>query len=509
MRRLAGILLAAALIAAAVAWIANRQGQLLFLIDGYEIRMSAGTAIAALILFAGVITLVTRVIVFILTGPGAIGRWWTGRQTRRGYEALSRGLVAAAAGDAPEARLHAQTVGSLLGSPPLALLLTAQAAQLEGDDAAQSTAYRAMLVHPETEFLGLRGLFMQAMRAGDSAEAMKLVSRAHELKPEAPWAANALFELKAANNEWGDARTVLEDAAKAGIVDEQIARRRRAVLLAAEALDQDSRGGGEASLRLAEEAVALSPGLVPAAALAARRLAAAGKSWRAEDAIETAWAQSPHPDLAAVYATIKPAETEVERARRLKALARLNPDHFESRILEAEQAANLMQWDEARRILAPLSRGYASARVCALMAEIEQSGSHDAAAAHAWLSRAVRAPRDADWRCGHCGFSMDAWRPVCTHCGAFDSLSWSAPHVDEIQMLPGAAQDERLAADAAHAFIAPPADEDIMLPRPRKIMVSGPVSEPAFVVLPRPPDDPGPGAGSEMFETTATEEGGI
>lgn len=509
MRRLVGILVAAGVIAAVVAWIANRQGQLLFLIDGTEIRMSAGTAIAALILFAAIITIVTRIIVFVLTGPGAIGRWWTGRQTRRGYEALSRGLVAAAAGDAPEARLHAETVGSLLGSPPLALLLTAQAAQLEGNDASQSAAYRAMLVHPETEFLGLRGLFMQALHAGDSAEAMKLVSRAHELKPDAPWAANALFELKAANNEWGDARVILEDAAKAGIIGADVARRRRAVLLAAEALDQGSRG--ETSLRLAEEAVALSPGLVPAAALAARRLAAAGKPWRAQDVIEAAWMQSPHPDLAAVYATIKPTETEVERARRLKGLAKLNPDHFESRMLDAEQAANLMQWEEARRILAPLSRGYASARVCALMAEIEQSGSHDAAAAHAWLSRAVRAPRDADWRCGHCGFSMDAWRPVCAHCGAFDSLIWSAPHVDEIQTLPGAAQDERLAADAAHAFIAPSTDE-AMLPRPRKIMVSGPVSEPAFVVLPRPPDDPGPGSGSgsEMFETeSATENGGI
>jgi len=256
--------------------------------------------------------------------------------------------------------------------------------------------------------------------------------------------------------------------------------------------------------------VALSPGLVPAAALAARRFAATGKRARAEDVIETTWAQSPHPDLAAVYAIIKPAETEVDRARRLRDLARINADHFESRILEAEQAANLMQWEEARRVLAPLSRGYASARVCALMAEIEQSGSHDAAAAHAWLARAARAPRDAEWRCASCGFGMENWHPVCTNCGAFDSLLWTAPHVDEIEMLPGAAHDERLAADAAHAFIAH--DEPTPQPRlpSRKITVSGPISEPAFVVLPRPPDDPGPGHDDGIFETEAsTDEGGL
>ncbi|HWA30795.1 MAG TPA: heme biosynthesis HemY N-terminal domain-containing protein [Rhizomicrobium sp.] len=509
MRRLAGILIAAALIAAGIAWIANRQGELQFLIDGYEVRMSAGVAIAFLIVFAAIVMVVTRVIVFVLSGPGAIGRWWTGRQTRRGYEALSRGLVAAAAGDAVEAREQAEKVGSLLGAPPLALLLTAQAAQLEGNDASQSASYRSMLVHPETEFLGLRGLFMQAMRAGDHAEAMKLASRAHELKPNAAWATNALFDLKAANGEWGDARTVLEDAQKTGVVPEDVARRRKAVLLTAEALDMDSHGGGEAALKLAEHAVDLSPGLVPAAALAARKLAAAGKNARAEDVIETAWAQSPHPDLAAIYAIIRPTETEVDRARRLRDLARINPDHFESRILEAEQAANLMQWEEARRVLAPLSRGYASARVCALMAEIEQSGSHDAAAAHAWLARAARAPRDAEWRCASCGFEMENWHPVCANCGAFDSLSWTAPHVDEIEMLPGAAHDERLAADAAHAFIARGGDAPTQRPPSRKITVTGPNSEPAFVVLPRPPDDPGPGHDGGIFETEAsTDEGG-
>ena len=110
---------------------------------------------------------------------------------------------------------------------------------------------------------------------------------------------------------------------------------------------------------LALAALDLSPALAPAAALAARKLAAEGRVWRAQDVIEAAWAQTPHPDLAAAYAAIKPDETPEERAERLIGLAHLKRDHFESRMLEAEQDVNLSNWSEARRVLAPLA-----ARLC-------------------------------------------------------------------------------------------------------------------------------------------------
>ena len=360
---------------------------------------------------------------------------------------LSRGLVAAAAGDSAEARRHARKAGSLLGAPPLALLLTAQAAQLDGDERGQMDAYHAMLEHPETEFLGLRGLFMQAMRRDDTQQAMDLAARAHALKPRAAWAANALFDLKSARRQWSDARTVLESAARAKLLDPGLARRRRAVLLTAEALDHEGRGEGELALAAALEALNLSPGLAPAAALAARRLSQAGRVWRAQDIIEAAWVQTPHPDLAGAYVAIKPDEDAETRARRLNGLAQLNRDHFESRMVVAEQAINLSHWPEARRVLAPLAQAFATTRVCALMAEIEQGERHDAATAHSWLSRAVRAPRDADWRCSNCGWNTPDWHAVCANCGAFDTLAWSAPSADSLEMMPGAAHDERLGMD--------------------------------------------------------------
>ena len=501
MIRLLTILACAALVAAGIVWIADRQGDLIFTVDGYELRTSASVAIGFAILFAAFSAFATRLVALVLGGPGALGRWTTSRRLRRGNEALSRGLVAAAAGDGNEARRHARKAGSLLGAPPLALLLTAQAAQLDGDERGQTDAYHAMLDHPETEFLGLRGLFMQAMRREDTGQAMDLAVRAHALKPRAAWAANALFDLKSARRQWSDAKAVLESAARAKLLDPGLARRRRAVLLTAEALDHEGRGEGERALAAALEALNLSPGLAPAAALAARKLSQAGRAWRAQDIIEGAWAQTPHPDLASAYAAIKPVEDAETRARRLNGLAQLNRDHFESRIVEAEQAINLAHWAEARRVLAPLAQAFATTRVCALMAEIEQGERHDAAAAHSWLSRAVRAPRDADWRCGNCGWNTPEWHAVCANCGAFDTLAWSAPAADTLEMMPGAAHDERLGMDSTPpSFLQAPGEigenaDGILSPFRTPWRRDGDGigdGDRGFVILSRPPDDPGP-----------------
>ena len=489
MMRLISILIGAALVALAVAWIASRQGELVYVIDGYQLRTGAGAAIGIAVAFAALIAILTRLTAKILAGPGAFGRWFALRRSRRGQEALARGLVAAAAGDALEAKRLAKKVDALIGVQPLSLLLTAQAAQLEGDEPAQDRAYHAMLTHPETEFLGLRGLFMKAMRHGDADEAMRLASRAHALRPRAPWAANALFDLKSAHHEWGDAKAVLDNAARAGTIDSGVARRRRAVLLAAEALDEEGRGESERALKLALDALDLSPALAPAASLAARRLALQGRAWRAQDIIEAAWAQTPHPDLAAAYAAIKPSEPADARARRLMGLAHLKRDHFESRMLEAEQAVNLAEWAEARRVLAPLARGFASARVCALMAEVEQGQYHDAAAAHAWLARAVRAPADAQWRCTNCRSASAAWHAVCKKCGAFDTLEWSAPGAELVEAFDAGPEAEFSAPFLEEAAAR---EQDAEAARERRKAQPKSLQNESFVVWPRPPDDPGP-----------------
>ncbi len=479
MIRLLSILLGAGAVAAIIAWIADRQGELVFTLDSYEVHMSAPVAIGLAVLFTIVVIVLARLITTLITSPGSIGAWFNARRLRRGNDALSRGLIAVASGDVLEARHHSDRARGILGSHPLALLLHAQTAALDGDGNAQRHAYRAMLAHEDTELLGLRGLFSLAARENQHDQALVLASRAHALKPRAPWAAEAMFDLRAGRGEWAEARAVLEAAANAKLLDKDVVRRRRAVLLTAEALDADRHGKSDKAMELAENALALAPGLAPAAVLAARRLAAAGKTWRAQGVVEACWAQSPHPDLAEVYASIKPDESYEQRAKRLAGLAHLNRDHFESRVLEAEEAVQLKNWSEARRLLAPVAHESASARVCALMAEIEEGENADATAAHVWLSRAARASRDAEWRCSSCGATQAEWWPVCHACGSFDRLTWFAA------VTPGAdAQEVRAPLVPVRAWPQRHSTPDAVKP---------PKNRAGLVTLPRPPDDPGPG----------------
>src|SRR5262249_12747457 len=137
-----------------------------------------------------------------------------GRRRRSGYRALAQGMVAVAAGDPQEARRFAKRADLLLADPPLTLLLSAQAAQLDGDEGAAKKFFTAMLARPETEFLGLRGLFNQAMREGDRSGALRLVERAMALRPRTEWVTRSRFDLETRAGRWEAARETLAQAAK-------------------------------------------------------------------------------------------------------------------------------------------------------------------------------------------------------------------------------------------------------------------------------------------------------
>ena len=92
----------------------------------------------------------------------------------RGYKALTHGLVALAAGDPDEADKQARRANKLLEETPATMLLTAQAAQLNGDEESAAKYFEEMTKNEETAFLGLRGKTMQALARGDRKEVQSL-----------------------------------------------------------------------------------------------------------------------------------------------------------------------------------------------------------------------------------------------------------------------------------------------------------------------------------------------
>ncbi len=410
-------------VAAATAWFARYPGDVTMVWQSYRVDTSVGVLLLAVAIVACVTALVYRFWWLVRGLPARLARRRAERHRRQGYLALTQGMVAVAAGDAGEARRQAQRADQLLGEPPLALLLNAQAAQIDGDEPAARKLFGAMLDWPETEFLAVRGLLSLAERDGDAETALTHARRAQRLRPGTPWVLNTLFDLEARTGRWEDAQKTIESAAKAKSLPADTARRKRAVVL----LERGQDGAaGDKALDFARKAHGLAPDLLPATIRLAEIWLEEGNTRRARKLIEEAWRRRPHPELARLYGRTESERGAIARLKRIERLAGLAPEHRESRLALARASLAAKLWGEARRHLASLDEPPTEG-VCRLMAEIEDSEGSDAAAARDWLDRAQQAEPDAAWVCGGCGAVASDWAATCGHCGAFDSLAWNTP----------------------------------------------------------------------------------
>jgi len=444
-----------ALLVALAYWLAQRPGTVAIQWLGYRIETTVGLLVLAVGVFAALVALLYRLWRFLRRAPGGVGRSMQTSRRRRGYKALTQGMVAVAAGEADEAARLAKRADSLLDEPPLTMLLSAQAAQLNGDEAAAKRYFNAMLERDETRFLGLRGLLTLALREGDDAAALDYARQARALRPRTPWVLTSLFELSERAGDLETARRAIDEAARAKALPAPEAERKRAVLALERA--RAARAGGERQAALAQARAALkhAPALTPAATLAADLLIEEGQRRKALKLLERAWAAAPHPDLARAYLHAQESADAIERLKALHRLVGARPDHPESHLALARAALAAQLWGEARRHLASAAgdgglEGHPREAVCRLMAELEDSERADAAAARAWLTRAASAPPDPAWVCGACGAVAGAWSARCGACDAFDTLAWKPPPRVEAHLTapapaarPGARADDK------------------------------------------------------------------
>lgn len=315
------------------------------------------------------------------------------------------------------ARLHANAARRHAPHDPLALLLQAQSAQLEGDREGARRAFLAMAARKDTKSLGMRGLYIEAQRADDPYAALAIAEEALRVQPNCAWASQAVLGFRCARSDWTGALEILERNLSAGLIDKKAFRRQRAVLLTARAIDLEE--SDESLARdSALEANKLAPTLVPAAVLAAKYLAEAHQVRRAMKVIEAAWQAQPHPDLASTYANLKPGDTATARLGRVENLVGKGPQQLESALAIARAAIDAGSFSRARTVLQPYL-DMPTQRVAMLMAEIEHGDRGDTAKARAWTLRAVRALHDPVWTAD--GYVSDHWRPVSPVTGRLDA----------------------------------------------------------------------------------------
>lgn len=418
-------------------WLTSVEGSAIVNVAGNEITLDVLQMVVGALLLILAVWLGIKLLGFLLAllrflngDDTAINRYFSRNRERRGFEALTQGMIALAAGDGRLATQEAKKADRLLRRPQLTNLLSAQAAEMTGDRRMAETVYKKLLEDEQTRFVGIHGIMKQKLAEGDTETALQLAERAFALKPRHLETQDVLLRLQADQGDWEGARKTLGAKLKSGAIPRDVHRRRDAVLALSEARVLESE---DARQKAAIEANRLSPDLIPAAIEAARAHIVKGDGRSATRILQKAWAAQAHPDLAACFAEIVPEETPQERLSRFRPLLR-NESNPEVRMLKAELLIAAEDFPAARRALGDLVQSNPSVRALTIMAAIERGEGADDAVVRGWLTKALSAPRGPQWVCSNCNTTYAEWRPVCDDCGGFDTIIWAEPKGQEVVM---------------------------------------------------------------------------
>jgi HemY protein len=412
MRSVIKFLVVLALVFAVVLWLSGLGGQV-------EIRQGEwwiGISLPAAIVLAVAVFLALHVLLRIVA-------WLRGWPERRRVQrrlndralaeiALTRALVALAAGRPEAARIEVMRARNLAGATPQLLLLEAESARSLGDEEGATKAFEELAGRADSRFLGLRGLLRQAETREDWDTARQIAADAQAVEPKAEWLRAERSEVALRRKDWGEALALSNAEAP-----------RASLTLAAAEQEPDPVRARE----LERQAFMADPRFSPAVLAHAKRLAEAGSPRRGRSVLQQGWDAAPHPDIASAFLA-----AEQDRIRRVKLadeLTHRTQDHPESRLVRARVSLDAGLTGRARQELTALrDSGQADRRCYDLLVELERAEhSPDAAREKeaAWLREAAEAPVEPVWRCGHCGTEHRTWKPLCEACNTAGAIGWS------------------------------------------------------------------------------------
>ncbi|MEQ8392580.1 MAG: heme biosynthesis HemY N-terminal domain-containing protein [Thalassospira sp.] len=424
-RLLTFVLITTALVFCTV-WFANNPGNMTIVWLGYRFDGSIGMVALGLLALTAVLVLVWRGWTMIANSPGWVGRLLGSRRRKKGQQALTMGLLELASGDVRQALKHTRAVDRYLEDDTLTRLLTAQAAELDGDNEAAKRQFEAMLEKPDSAFFGLRGLLQLALKSDDRAAALDYAERAHRLRPRNPAVIVTLFDLLLTSKRWDRALSLLVDAQKASVFGEQELTHRRALLITAKAEDAIASGENAEAIKLLRKALNAAGDFTGAAVLLAGLYRDLKQDGKAREAVMQSWRVAPSAAVGAIYRETLTGDP-LAKVKSVEKLVATNPDHIESQIVLAEAALEADLWGIARHNIEKAMATKAEARHYRLLADLELRENQDGAKARDLLIKASHANTDPDWRCGACGTETDRWVVSCPSCHSFGSVEWRAP----------------------------------------------------------------------------------
>lgn len=403
------------------AWLAENPGDVTIYWFDYRIDTSFGFLIVLAVVSAIALSYGYVFVRRVILAPGHIMERRGLKQHRRGLTEITYSVAALAASDIKSAETHTRKAEALLGRTPLTLLLSAQIARSQGDDARTHLLLDQMLDYKETEYIAARSLSDAASKQQIFPEALQMAQRAHAINPKD---IKTILSLHLRLGQWQDAMRIVGRAARKHYLNRTEVRHYRSLVYLAQGMRMLDTDQLDLAIRAAHQALRETPDYLPVFLFSIRAYMMEGDERKAMKLIHRAWAHMPHPLLSTYFLKLiekLPRDVQLKKVQKLIAC---NPDSIESDLLFAQVQINNRLWDLAGKMLQKVIAREESVRACHMMAAIEQGMAADPNAGGKWLGRSKVAQPDPEWTCLTCGQANEKWAVHCPSCHDLDSLEW-------------------------------------------------------------------------------------
>lgn len=420
-----------ALVVGAAIWLGTQPGSVSMTLMDYTFTMHAGVFLLVVAVILMILLVLAKVMRAIVSVPEGIAKYQREDKRKKGLRALTRGLVAVAAGDAKKATHFSNQTKSLLpGQNGLPVLLEAQAARLRGEEGFAQNRFQELMKDKDAAFLGIRGLLKSALNEGNVERALDFARQAADLYPKQNWVIKSVYELEIRNHLWSDVLITGKRADKIGAISKKRVMSDRVAILLMRYDYEWAEGNEKQAMKELEAAYKINPHFVPTVTRLADRYIQKGKNKKAASIVENAWRENPHPDLAELWDRLAPESNGKNEKKILKwyqDLLSFRPDSLEGHIAAARAAMDLGFWGEAKAFLMVAEKIYPSARVFRLRAIVEQNSTHNEDSIHQFMEQASEALPDKRWLCRETGLVYEDWAAIAVPHESFNTIIWDYP----------------------------------------------------------------------------------
>lgn len=444
-----------ALVIGTAVWLATQPGSVEMTFMGYAVKLSVGVFFLLLVAFILSVLFIWRVIRAVFSVPGTLAKYHQEDKRKKGFRALTRGLVAVAAGDVKKATYFSKQTKALLPyQNGLPVLLEAQAAKLRGEEGLAQNRFEHLMEDKDAAFLGIRGLLKSSIDEGHLDRALDFARQAQKIHPKQGWVLQTVYDLEIRNGLWDDAIKTGKKALKYNAMSHKKVISDRVAIHLMRFDYEFANDNLKVGLKELEKAYKLNPHFVPTVTRLAGHYLTQKKKHKAASMVERAWKKNPHPDLVALWDTLAPEVTDKNSTKVLKwyeDLVAFKPDSAEGQMAAATAAMDLGYWGEAKAYLMVAEKIYPSARLFRLQAIVEQNSTHNEESIHQLMEKASEALPDKTWICRETGLTYDEWTAIVLPHESFNTIIWDYPGARIVQQnkLMGNMNDTALLIDPA------------------------------------------------------------